>query len=83
MKYWDSKHVLAFPKKRGSGLWEEVADPKYATGVGLVLYGLDPKMMRTVTQDDGTRRLSGAASYSGKEQLLLGTDRRTHEGLVR
>lgn len=54
------------PKKRGGGLWEEVSDPKYATGVGLVLYGLDPKMMKTVTQDDGAKRLSGAASYSGK-----------------
>ena len=54
------------PKKRGGGLWEEVSDPKYATGVGLVLYGLDPKMMKTVTQDYGAKRLSGAASYSGK-----------------
>ena len=63
---------VGFPKKRGSGLWEEVADPKYATGVGLVLYGLDPKMMKTVTQDDGTKRLSGAASYSGRSSSSWG-----------
>ena len=60
------------PKKRGGGLWEEVSDPKYATGVGLVLYGLDPKMMKTVTQDNGARRLSGAASYSGRSSSSWG-----------
>lgn len=60
------------PKKRGSGLWEEVSDPKYATGVGLVLYGLDPKMMKTVTQDGEARCLSGAASYSGRSSSSWG-----------
>lgn len=60
------------PKKRGSGLWEEVSDPKYATGVGLVLYGLDPKMMKTVTQDGEAKRLSGAASYSGRSSSSWG-----------
>jgi len=36
---------IGSPTKRGSGLWEEVSDPKYATGTGLVQYGLSPHFL--------------------------------------
>lgn len=55
------------PRKRGEGLWEEVADPKYATGIGLVLYGLCPKIMNSITQENTVQRLSGGGLSSGKE----------------
>ncbi len=63
---------VGYPTKHGSGLWEEVSDPKYATGVGLVLYGLRPEMMRSITQDGVDKRLPGAASYSGKSSSSWG-----------
>lgn len=57
---------IGFPAQRGSGLWKEVAAPKFATGIGLVLYGLSPKMMNSVTQDGSAKRLLGATDSSGK-----------------
>lgn len=58
---------IGFPTKRGGGLWEEVADPKYATGIGLVLYGLDPHMKNSVSQEGAVRRhLFGVTNSSAK-----------------
>jgi len=39
------------PTKQGSGLWEEVSDPKYATGTGLVLYGLSPNNLGDIRRE--------------------------------
>jgi len=50
------------PTKRGSGLWKEASDPKYATGAGLVLYGLDPKTIGSVRKD-GTDKQKRDSSW--------------------
>ena len=54
---------VGVPRKQGEGLWEEVSDPKYATAVGLVLYGLQPGILGGYTPDglDTVRRISGGA----------------------
>ncbi len=57
---------VGFPTHRGGGLWQEVSDPKFATSIGLVLYGLSPKMMNSITQDGSIRRLPGAIDASEK-----------------
>lgn len=42
---------VGMPRKQGEGLWEEVSDPKFATAVGLVLYGLHPSILGGYTPD--------------------------------
>ncbi len=49
------------PTKQGSGLWEEVSDPKYATGTGLVLYGLSPNNLGDIHGE----RLGGSNENNG------------------
>lgn len=37
---------VGLPTGLGGGMVKEVSDPKYATGVGLVLYGLNPEVVK-------------------------------------
>ncbi len=62
------------PMERGSGLWEEVSDPKYATGVGLVLYGLRPELLSSSTHNgfDESRRVAwGLLQGNGEKRSLV------------
>ena len=63
---------IGSPAKQGNGLWEEVSDPKYATGTGLVLYGLDPGMMGAVRRDGTRKQPSGIADSGGKRDRSWG-----------
>ncbi len=63
---------IGVPKHLGSGLWEEVSDPKYATGVGLVLYGLCPKMMGSINHGSGAKQLFSDSNYPEKRGGSLG-----------
>ncbi|WP_022835663.1 cell division protein FtsA [Salisaeta longa] len=44
---------IGMPMGLGGGLVEEVSNPKFATGVGLVLYGMQPEVIgsSTITED--------------------------------
>ncbi len=64
--------IVGTPTKLGSGLWEEISDPKYATGAGLVLYGLSPEMMGAVGQDGTRKHLSGTADSGEKGDSAWG-----------
>ena len=62
------------PMERGSGLWEEVSDPKYATGVGLVLYGLRPELLGSSKQnglDESRRLVRGPFQGNGEKRSLV------------
>jgi cell division protein FtsA len=52
------------PMGLSGGLVEEVSDPKYATGVGLVLYGMRPDIIggKTLTEDVQEHRNGEAVS---------------------
>lgn len=63
---------IGSPTERGSGLWQEVSDPKFATGAGLVLYGLDPKMAGSVPQDRMGKYLSGMGGSNEKRDSSWG-----------
>ncbi len=57
---------VGLPTGLAGGLVEEVADPKFATGVGLALYGLQPEIMcRTPLLQDGVGRPSSTIGLYG------------------
>ena len=51
---------VGVPVGLAGGLVEEVTDPKFATGVGLVLYGLQPSLLGASQLDDPDRGRSTA-----------------------
>jgi cell division protein FtsA len=57
---------LGKPMGLGGGLVAEVSDPKFATGVGLVLYGLRPEMI------GGTPFRGDAAEHAALQEEFAG-----------
>ncbi len=59
------------PMGLGGGLVEEVSDPKFATGVGLVLYGMRPEIMggTTLNEDVATRKNGKTEGQTLMERL--------------
>jgi cell division protein FtsA len=57
---------LGKPMGLGGGLVAEVSDPKFATGVGLVLYGLRPEMI------GGTPFRGDAAEHAALQEEFVG-----------
>ncbi len=62
---------VGLPSGLAGGLVEEVSDPKYATGVGLVLYGLQPSLLGA-SQLNGYEggRLAATQSGNGGSSLV-------------
>lgn len=61
------------PMGLSGGMVEEVTDPKYATGVGLVLYGLRPDLMgRGATPSDEDRAFSDTAPSGSLVKKITG-----------
>jgi cell division protein FtsA len=52
------------PMGLSGGLVEEVSDPKYATGVGLVLYGMRPEIIGGTTLTEDVQAQNGRATGS-------------------
>ena len=63
---------VGMPTGLAGGLVEEVSDPKFATGVGLVLYGLQPEIMGTTPflSDVNERALAGVAVNGHSHSLV-------------
>ena len=63
---------VGMPTGLAGGLVEEVSDPKFATGVGLVLYGLQPEIMGTTPflGDVNERALAGVAVNGHSHSLV-------------
>ena len=57
---------VGLPTGLAGGLVEEVSDPKFATGVGLVLYGLQPEIMgATPFLTDVNERVLAGVAFNG------------------
>ena len=63
---------VGMPTGLAGGLVEEVSDPKFATGVGLVLYGLQPEIMGATPflSDVNERALAGVAVNGHSHSLV-------------